>query len=104
MHPDTVNRIVGKVSSIKSKHKSENNDSKKLVHSMVEGFVGHPVNFDDHKEMINKVREKVEEVKSGKVPLSILSLGWPVTGTKENKTTVFLTSALTSSFLTTMSW
>ena len=63
MHPDTVNRIVGKVSSIKSKHKSENNDSKKLVHSMVEGFVGHPVNFDDHKEMINKVREKVEEVK-----------------------------------------
>ena len=70
MHPDTVNRIVGKVSSIKSKHKAENNDSKKLVHSMVEGLVGHPVNFDDHKEMINKVRAKVEEVKSGKVPLS----------------------------------
>ncbi len=70
VNPELIKGIIAKVEEYKATHKAEGNDPDTLVKTVVEGMVGHPVNCDDYKDKIAKVKKNIEKVSSGKLDIS----------------------------------
>jgi hypothetical protein len=70
VNPEMIKGIIAKVEKYKATHKAEGNDPEQLVKTIVEGMVGHPVNFDDYKETIAKVEKNISKVNSGHIDIS----------------------------------
>ncbi len=70
VNPEFIKSIVAKVKANKAKYKDEYIDSDNLVKTIVEKIAGHPVNIDDHKDMVAMVKKQIAKVKSGEIDIS----------------------------------
>ena len=70
--PKIVDEFMAKVADYKAKHKNADLDPEKMVYSIVEGIVGHPINFEEHKDMIAGVMKNIAKVKTGEINVAKL--------------------------------
>ncbi len=62
--------IMAQIKKGAAKHKDKDINPDNLVQTIVEKISGHPVNLDDHKDMVAMVKSQIAKVKSGEIDVS----------------------------------